>query len=90
MYYLHALLCGTEQVSVRSSARVRPPDWLQFKGSSEALGFLDSVRQRLGWEEVPILRNRQRALFFVESPWDSFGPVPPPVPDYKDVDSLLQ
>lgn len=39
---------------------------------------LEDIRQLLGWDQVPILRNRQRKLFFVESPWDSFGPVPPP------------
>jgi hypothetical protein len=39
---------------------------------------------------VPILRNRQQLLFF-ETPWDSFGPVPPPVPDYsKSLDDDLQ
>lgn len=43
---------------------------------------LEDLRMQLGWEAVPILRNRQRLLFFGESPFDSFGPVPPPVPDY--------
>lgn len=28
--------------------------------------------------QVPILRNRQRLFLFGESPWDSFGPEPPP------------
>lgn len=33
--------------------------------------------------QVPILRNRRRALFFVESPFDSFGPVPLTDPVYR-------
>lgn len=36
--------------------------------------------------QVPILRNRRRALLFVESPWDSFGPVPPMGSDYGSSD----
>ena len=27
--------------------------------------------------QVPIIRNRSRALVVIESPWDSFGPTPP-------------
>eukprot|EP00929_Paragymnodinium_shiwhaense_P095062 TRINITY_DN56016_c0_g1_i1.p1 TRINITY_DN56016_c0_g1~~TRINITY_DN56016_c0_g1_i1.p1 ORF type:complete len:374 (-),score=65.73 TRINITY_DN56016_c0_g1_i1:537-1592(-) len=34
---------------------------------------LESIRLRLGWELVPILRNRKRAFFFGESPFDTFG-----------------
>jgi hypothetical protein len=45
--------------------------------------LLEAVRIRLGWEEVPILRNRRRALFFGESPFDEFGPTPPPGLDYN-------
>jgi hypothetical protein len=49
------------------------------------------VRLALSWEPVPILRNRRRALLFVESPWDDFGPVPPQGGvDYGDLDSGLQ
>lgn len=44
---------------------------------------------QLCWEVVPVLRNRQRVLLFGESPWDSFGPEPPPTPDYsRDLLSL--
>jgi hypothetical protein len=51
--------------------------------------LLEAVRIRLGWEEVPILRNRRRALFFGESPFDEFGPTPPPGLDYtKDLNLL--
>ena len=32
--------------------------------------------------QVPVLRNRQRALVVIESPFDTFGPVPPPSNDY--------
>ena len=35
---------------------------------------LEKVRIALGWEKVPVLRNRRRALVVVESPFDSFGP----------------
>ncbi|KAI5055060.1 hypothetical protein GOP47_0030205 [Adiantum capillus-veneris] len=45
---------------------------------------LERVRQALMWEEVPVLRNRNRKLFFLESPWDTFGPEPPPAFDYSE------
>ena len=32
------------------------------------------ARIALGYEKVPVLRNRRRALVVVESPLDSFGP----------------
>ena len=35
---------------------------------------LERARIALGWEKVPVLRNRRRALVVVESPLDSFGP----------------
>eukprot|EP00600_Ochromonadales_sp_CCMP1393_P004412 CAMPEP_0174962180 /NCGR_PEP_ID=MMETSP0004_2-20121128/4646_1 /TAXON_ID=420556 /ORGANISM="Ochromonas sp., Strain CCMP1393" /LENGTH=286 /DNA_ID=CAMNT_0016210695 /DNA_START=667 /DNA_END=1530 /DNA_ORIENTATION=- len=38
---------------------------------------MESLRKSLipaGFEEVPVLRNRKRVLFFVESPLDAFGP----------------
>jgi len=35
---------------------------------------LEALRKDLDWDNVPVLRNRQRALFFFESPFDSFGP----------------
>jgi hypothetical protein len=44
---------------------------------------LEDLRMQLGWEEVPILRNRKQVLFFGDSPFDSFGPTAPPVPDYS-------
>lgn len=50
---------------------------------------LEEIRMQLCWEVVPVLRNRQRVLLFGESPWDSFGPEPPPTPDYsRDLLSL--
>ena len=39
---------------------------------------LNATRRRLGWGEVPVLRNRSRRFLFVESGFDDFGPVPPP------------
>lgn len=57
--------------------------------ASQPSQLLENVRMECGWEEVPILRNRHRAFWFGESPFDSFGPVPPPVPDYaKDLMDL--
>ncbi|CAM9655331.1 unnamed protein product [Ectocarpus sp. 12 AP-2014] len=35
---------------------------------------MDGIRQALKFESIPVLRNRKRALFFGESPIDSFGP----------------
>ena len=35
---------------------------------------LEKARIALGWEKVPVLRNRRRALIVVETPFDSFGP----------------
>lgn len=31
-------------------------------------------RKELRYQKLPVLRNRQRTLFFVESEWDTFGP----------------
>ncbi|MEW5301405.1 MAG: hypothetical protein WDW38_009619 [Sanguina aurantia] len=45
---------------------------------------LDEIRQALGWEEVTILRSRDRALYFVESPFDTFGPTPPAGLSYEE------
>eukprot|EP00878_Enallax_costatus_P004672 GHUV01004920.1.p1 GENE.GHUV01004920.1~~GHUV01004920.1.p1 ORF type:complete len:257 (+),score=44.47 GHUV01004920.1:189-959(+) len=57
--------------------------------SSQPSQVLENIRIQCGWEEVPILRNRRRTFFFGESPFDSFGPVAPPVPDYsKDLMDL--
>ena len=34
----------------------------------------EHVRQSLSFDKLPVLRNRKRSLFFVESEWDTFGP----------------
>ncbi|KXZ55565.1 hypothetical protein GPECTOR_2g1114 [Gonium pectorale] len=69
---------GDQTVVLRSAPRAQGvPDL----GRNEQR--LEQLRIRLGWEQVPILRNRQRALLFVESPWDRFGPVPPNDPDLR-------
>ena len=40
---------------------------------------LELVRAELRWLEVPVLRNRKiNALVGMETPWDNFGPPPPP------------
>ncbi|KAG0590576.1 hypothetical protein M758_1G100300 [Ceratodon purpureus] len=65
-------------VNVRSASRAT-----DYKDSGRNGKRLETLRMDLGWEQVPILRNRQRRLFFIESPWDTFGPEPPPTFDYK-------
>ena len=35
---------------------------------------IEKMRLALRFSNIPILRNRRRVLFFVESPFDSFGP----------------
>lgn len=37
-------------------------------------GIMEAIRVGCRLESVPVLRNRERALFFIESPFDSFGP----------------
>jgi hypothetical protein len=52
-------------------------------GSSEVEKLLIRVRRYLGWAEVPVLRNRTpKVLGYFETPFDDFGPVPPPTMDY--------
>lgn len=55
-------------VQFRAERRTGRPDF------GENRRRLEQVRQILGWDVLPVLRNRQRALFFAESPLDSFGP----------------
>ena len=38
---------------------------------------LEGVRVRMGWDEAIVLRNRKRVLGIIETPFDSYGPVPP-------------
>jgi hypothetical protein len=77
---------ATPSVSVAANFGFVTSTLLSLLGAQPSQ-LLESVRIRLGWEEVPILRNRRRALFFGESPFDDFGPTPPPGLDYlKDLD----
>lgn len=49
----------------------------QTGGTGVALRNLDRAelfRKELRYQKLPVLRNRQRTLFFVESEWDTFGP----------------
>ena len=51
-----------------------------------AAQLLRDLRRELGWQEVPVMRYRERALGVVESPLDRFGPEAPPSVDYaKDL-----
>jgi uncharacterized protein (DUF1499 family) len=43
---------------------------------------LEKARIALGYEKVPVLRNRRRALVVVESPFDNFGPATYDVDEY--------
>ena len=69
---------GDTTVSIRAASRTES---LPGKGRNKAR--LKVMRLSLGWDEVPILRNRRRLFFVVESPWDDFGPPPPPSLDYR-------
>lgn len=42
--------------------------------SMKNLDRCEMIRKELRYTKVPVLRNRKRALFFVESDFDSFGP----------------
>eukprot|EP00747_Dinoflagellata_sp_TGD_P068228 gnl/TRDRNA2_/TRDRNA2_155623_c1_seq1.p1 gnl/TRDRNA2_/TRDRNA2_155623_c1~~gnl/TRDRNA2_/TRDRNA2_155623_c1_seq1.p1 ORF type:complete len:202 (-),score=50.63 gnl/TRDRNA2_/TRDRNA2_155623_c1_seq1:30-635(-) len=50
-----------------------------FFGKNSATKLLEDVRLKAGWTEVYILRNRKNALIVGQSPFDGFGPTPPPV-----------
>lgn len=59
---------GDTIVQFRAERRTRRPDF------GENRRRLEQIRASLGWDVLPVLRNRQRALFFFESPLDNFGP----------------
>lgn len=48
--------------------------FLLSSGSMKNLERCELIRKELRYTKVPVLRNRKRALFFVESDFDSFGP----------------
>mmetsp|Transcript_26246 Transcript_26246/g.47950 ORF Transcript_26246/g.47950 Transcript_26246/m.47950 type:complete len:314 (-) Transcript_26246:74-1015(-) len=55
---------------------------VQFRGERRSgqrdFGYnrdrIEKIRIALGWEILPVVRNRQRILGFLESPFDNFGP----------------
>jgi uncharacterized protein (DUF1499 family) len=47
---------------------------------------IEALRQSLGFESVPVLRNRRRVLVFLESPFDTFGP--PTIGFEKSIDNI--
>lgn len=59
---------GDTTVQFRAERRTRRADF------GENRRRLEKIRESLGWDLLPVLRNRQRALFFMESPLDNFGP----------------
>jgi uncharacterized protein (DUF1499 family) len=62
---------NTVDTSVDSSSSRR---FLLLKPSLKNIERAELIRKELRWLKLPILRNRQRALFFVESAFDKFGP----------------
>lgn len=77
--FLFSIPSEDATVNIRAASRR-----ISSKDYGRNLKRLAKIRQALTWEEVPILRNRNRKLFFLESPWDTFGPEPPPAFDNKD------
>ena len=74
-----------------------------LRGRKNALGLnglsgspvekqLFRIRTWLGWDEVYVLRNRKQVQGFwgggFDTPWDRFGPVPPPTMDYGNARAL--
>jgi hypothetical protein len=73
------LACLSAQIELRAAARrAALPDGGRLERRFE------DIRSLCGFEVVPVLRNRQRLLGVIESPWDTFGPTPP-----TDVEMLL-
>ena len=60
---------GDDTVQFRSGAR-EGKVW----GGVNQKARLEELRKALGYYPLPVLRNRRRAFFFVESDLDNFGP----------------
>ena len=62
--------------------KTKGDDTVQFRAASTSPGSsnkkqkkrVDELRLAMGYTEIPVLRNRRRALIVVESDWDTFGP----------------
>ena len=63
---------NTVENEERHSHSSRP--FILFQPSFKNIDRAELIRKELQWLKLPILRNRQRALFFVESNFDTFGP----------------
>lgn len=50
------------------------PSLSLMSSSTRNLERCEMIRKQLRYTKLPVLRNRKRALFFVESDFDSFGP----------------
>jgi len=71
---------GSVRGVFRGIVRVRS---IVFGSSFPVEKLLLRVRRYVGWAEVPVLRNRTpKVLGYFETPFDDFGPVPPPTMDY--------
>lgn len=79
--------------------KTKGDDTVQFRAAATSTASsnrkqkkrVDELRLAMGFTEIPVLRNRRRALIFVESQWDSFGPssTRDPTPDeIRDSDPL--
>ncbi len=53
---------------------LNPYSTSMISASTKNLDRCESIRKELRYLKVPVLRNRKRSLFFVESDLDSFGP----------------
>ena len=76
---------------MRAKERVRQPPFSTVRpltNGSPAEKQLFRIRNWLGWQEVYVMRNRKQKQGFwgggFDTPWDDFGPVPPPTMDYGD------
>jgi len=72
---------GDTVVQLRASSRASPLlAAIDAAGAGRArlTSRFESIRLALGWEVVPVLRNRQSSVLGLgETPFDTFGPPPP-------------
>ena len=57
-----------------SSSSSRSSSLLTRFGSQRNIDRAEEIRKELRYLKIPVLRNRKRSLFFVESDLDTFGP----------------
>ena len=57
-----------DTVQIRAARRGNLPDF------GENAKRMEAIRKSLRFDQIPVVRNRRRALVVVESPFDTFGP----------------